>query len=261
MSKPAPRLWLAVGLVACGLPLLPAAAFAQDQADAANNGTDPTRFITTAALIYEYNDLIPDMSRHAPRAELILPFGGKLDYNVRIQLPAVSNDVAGDSSFGLGDIAVRLAHVFGVTRQRGMVVQGEMIFDTASRDELGTGRNVFKGTFIYARFLSKGIFAPAIVQSVDLGGDSDRADVNSTTMDFYYVPRFADPRNFTTLDPALTSDWENDRQFASLAVTAGRTIGKAFGGNAQLYVKPTVFAGSERPGDWSIEAGYKVLGF
>ncbi|AKC85789.1 hypothetical protein WQ53_02450 [Pseudoxanthomonas suwonensis] len=249
------------GIAALCLGAAPWPAHAQEQPEAANNGTDPTKFITTAAAIYEYNDLIPGMSRHAPRLEYIQPFGGKRDYQLRVQLPMVSNDVAGNDGFGLGDIAVRLGHVFGVTREHGMVVQGEMIFDTASRDELGTGQNVFKGTFIYARFLPGGIFAPAIVHSVDVWGDSDRAGVNSTTLDFYYVPRFEDPRNFMTLDPALTSDWHNDRQFASLAVTLGRTLGQAFGGNWQLYAKPTVFAGAERPGDWSIEVGYKVLGF
>lgn len=248
-------------IAALCLGMTPLMACAQQEPEAANNGTDPTRFITTAAAIYEYNDLVPGMSRHAPRLEYIQPFGGKRDYQLRVQLPMVGNDMAGNDDFGLGDIAMRLGHVFGVTGERGMVVQGEMIFDTASRDGLGSGQNVFEGTFIYARFLPSGIFAPAIVHSVDVWGGSGRAGVNMTTMDFYFVPKFKDPRNFMTLDPALTSDWENDLRFASLAVTMGRTMGKAFGGNWQLYVKPTVLAGAERPGDWSIEAGYKVLGF
>ena len=44
-------------------------------------------------------------------------------------------------------------------------------------------------------------------------------------------------------------------------VTAGRVVGKAFGGVAQVYAKPTVMFGNERPGDWSLEIGFKVLGF
>ena len=35
----------------------------------------------------------------------------------------------------------------------------------------------------------------------------------------------------------------------------------AVGGNAIAFVKPTVFAGGDRPGSWGIEVGYKVLGF
>ena len=253
---PSARTWaLLFSLAVCG------GVHAQDAQETPNNGTDPTRLTTTAVLAYEYNDLQNDQSRHAPRVDLTVPFGEKKDYSVRLRVPVVRNDVVGDNSFGLGDVSLMGTHVFGLTRTRGMVVQGELIFDSAERPELGTGRNVFKGTFIYARFLPKGIFAPALVQSIDAGGDSDRTKVNVTTLDFYYVPKFANPRIFMTIDPALNFDWENDREYASLAVTAGSAVGKAFGGIAQVYIKPTVLAGSDRPGDWSVELGVKVLGF
>lgn len=248
-------------LAACLLMTCPIAAGAQEQEAVPNNGTDPTRLTTTAVVAYEYNDLSAGMARHAPRLDLTLPFGEKQDYSLRLRVPVVSNDVAGDDGFGLGDVSLTGTHVFGLTRQRGLVVQAELAFDSASRPELGTGKHVFKGTFIYARFLPKGIFAPALVHSIDVGGDSDRADVNATTIDLYYVPKLSDPRNFMTLDPALNVDWENDAQFASVAVTAGRVVGKAFGGVAQVYVKPSVMMGHERPGDWSLEVGFKVLGF
>lgn len=227
----------------------------------ANNGTDPTRFSSTVTLAYEYNSLFPDISRQAPRVDLILPFGQKQNYSVRLRVPVVSNDVAGDSGFGLGDVSLMLSHVFGITRKGGYVLQGELVGNTADHPEQGTGRNVFKGTFVYARFLPKGIFAPAVVQSFDLGGDGDRADVNMTTFDFYYVPKFAHPTVFMTIDPALNFDWENNKKYASLGVTAGRVVGQAFGGTAQVYIKPTALVGGDRPGDWSVEVGFKVLGF
>lgn len=238
-----------------------AAANAQEAQDTPNNGTDPTRLTTTAVLAYEYNDLQMDLSRHAPRVDLTIPFGDKKDYSVRLRVPVVRNDVVGNNNFGLGDVSLMGTHVFGLTPRRGMVVQGEFVFDSAERPELGSGRNVFKGTFIYARFLPKGIFAPAWVQSIDLGGESDRSKVNMTTLDFYYVPKLPDPRFFMTIDPALNFDWEGDRQYPSLAVTAGREVGQAFGGTVQVYLKPTVLFGGERPGDWSMELGVKVLGF
>ena len=244
-----------------GVALVPLGAAAQEQEPAPNNGTDPTRLTTTAVVAYEYNDLSGGMERHSPRLDLTLPFGERQDYSLRFRVPLVSNDIAGDDSFGLGDVSVTGTHVFGLTRQRGLVAQAEMIFDTASRDELGAGKHVFKGTFIYARFLPKGIFAPALVHSLDVGGASHRPDVNVTTIDLYYVPKLADPRTFVTLDPAMNFDWEKDARFGSLAITAGRGVGKAFGGVAQVYAKPTVMFGNERPGDWSLEVGFKVLGF
>ena len=137
---------------------------------------------------------------------------------------------------------MQVAQVFGLTRKHGFVAQGEIIFDTVSRPELGTGKNVFKGTFIYALFLKNGgVFAPAFVQSNSLSGDKLRSDVNMTTFDFYYVPKFTDPRNLMTIDPAFNFDWENNKKFASLAVTMGRVIGPAFGGNGILFIKPSLF--------------------
>jgi hypothetical protein len=41
----------------------------------------------------------------------------------------------------------------------------------------------------------------------------------------------------------------------------GRVVGPAFGGNGILFIKPSVFVGSDRPGSWGLEVGYKVLGF
>jgi hypothetical protein len=44
-------------------------------------------------------------------------------------------------------------------------------------------------------------------------------------------------------------------------VTVGRSLGPALGGNSQVFIKPTVFAGGDRPGKWGVEVGYKVIGF
>jgi hypothetical protein len=183
-------------------------------------------------------------------------------YNIRARLPVASVDVFGSDSYDIGDFSVEVAHVFGLSKEGAFVAKGEMVFDTAERPELGTGQNVFKGTLIYAKFLEGGsIFAPAIVQSNSLWGDDDRADVSFTTFDFYYVPKLSNARNLITYDPALNFDWENNKDFASLAITFGRVLGPQFGGNGILFVKPSVFAGSDRPGDWGMEVGYKVIAF
>ncbi|HWS79314.1 MAG TPA: hypothetical protein VN205_13175 [Thermomonas sp.] len=241
--------------------LWPASAGAQDK-PAADNGTDPTKFQTVALARYEYLDLAGGFGSGTLRLVYSRPIGDKRDYMWEVTVPVTAVDVYGDDGYDLGDVALKVQHVFGLSRTGAYVVKGEMNFDTAARPELGTGKDVFKGTFIYARFLkNKAIFAPAVVQSVSVGGDAARADVNLTTFDFYYVPRLKDPRNLVTFDPSLNFDWENDKQFFGLAVTVGRVVGPAFGGNAVVFVKPSIFAGGDRPGDWGIEVGYKVLGF
>lgn len=234
----------------------------QETAPAVDNGTDPTKFSKVAEAKYEILDLRDGFSSSTLRLSYTHPIGEKRDYSLRFRALATSVDVFGNEEYGVGDVSVQLAHVFGLTKEHGFVAQGELLFNTAQRPELGSGKNAFKGTLIYARFLQDGsIFAPAFVQNNSFSGDESRPDINLTTLDFYYVPKFADPRNLMTFDPALNFDWENDKRFFSLQVTAGRVVGKAFGGNAILFIKPSVFVGSDRPGSWGLEVGYKVLGF
>jgi hypothetical protein len=228
----------------------------------ADNGTDPTKLTSAAAVQIEHLDLKGGFSADTLKFIYVVPFGQKKDFNFRVQLPMVRTDVLGQSGFRLGDVSLKVNHVLTVTREYGIVVAGEAVFDTASRPEGGAGKNVLKANAVYAWFLQGGdIFAPAIVHSLSVSGDSSRAKVNGTVLDFYYVPKLADPKTFVTVDPALSFDWENDTRFASLAVTIGRAIGPAFGGNSQVFIKPTVLAGGDRPGTWGVEVGYKVIGF
>jgi hypothetical protein len=250
---------LTTSLLALALPI---ASVAQDAEKPLDNGTDPSRLSTNAEAKYEYLDLQNGFSSGTLRLSYTQPFGEGQDYSIRLRAPITYVDVLGNNDHELGDVSIQLSHVFGLTEKHGFIWQAEMVFDTASRDELGSGQNVLKGTFVYAKFLEGGaIFAPTIVQSNSLWGDDDRADVNLTTLDFYYVPKLKDPRNLITLDPSLNFDWENDKQFAGLAVTFGRVIGPAFGGNGIISVKPSVYAGSDKPSSWGIELGYKIIGF
>jgi len=238
------------------------ATHAQEAAKEPDNGTDPSRFSTAAAIQYEHIDLLHGFNSDTLNFTYWQPFGEKKNFNLRARLPVVRVDVLGNDNYDVGDFSLKLNHVYTLTRQYAIVLAGEMTFDTAQRAELGTGKNVFKGSFIYAKFLANGaIFAPAVVQSNSVWGDNARADVNNTVFDFYYVPKLRDPKNFITVDPALSFDWQADKKFASLAVTMGRSIGPAFGGNSQVFIKPTLFAGGERPGNWGVELGYKVIGF
>jgi hypothetical protein len=246
---------LAAALLAC------TQAHAQEQPASADNGTDPTKFTTIAEAKYEYLDLNGGFSSDTLRLSYTQPFAGAR-WNVRARLPVTAVDVFGNHGYDVGDFSVEFAHLFGLNKKGAFVAKGELVFDTAARPELGTGQNVLKGTLIYAKFLKGGnIFAPAVVQSNSLWGDGNRAKVNFTTFDFYYVPHLKNPRNLITYDPALNFDWENNKTFASLAITFGRVLGPQLGGKGIVFVKPSVFAGGERPSSWGIELGYKVIAF
>lgn len=160
---------------------------AADAEEQENNGTDPTRPTGSALVSYEHFDLRGGINTDTVSMEYTHPLSAAT--TLRMKVPLVSNDALGDASVGVGDLAFRLQHVVTRTAKYGVVVNAEMVFDTADGPVRGTGQNVLKTGLIYARFLKGGhIFAPAVVHSLSLWGENGRADVNSTTIDFYFVP-------------------------------------------------------------------------
>jgi hypothetical protein len=263
-TVPTPLTHLRRLALALALTLMATSAHAQEAAAAKqpDNGTDPSRFSNTAGVQWEHLDLRQGFAIDTVNFSYAQPFGKKSDYNFRLRVPMVRTDVLGNDDFGVGDFSLKVNHVAALAKTHAVILSAEMAFDTAGRTELGTGKNVIKPAIVYAMFLNGGhIFAPAVVHSASVWGDDRRAKVNNTVFDFYYVPHLGNPKFFMTVDPALTLDWTGKKEFASLAVTAGVSTGPVFGGNGQVFIKPTVFAGSDRPASWGVEVGYKVIGF
>jgi len=226
-----------------------------------NNGTNPTLLSTTAGIQYTYNDIRGGFSSGLWEAYFGMPFGSRKQFSFQLKVPYA--DSALDDDFGLGDVSLKFTHVVDVNASRGIAYTAELFLDTADRPDLGNGQEVLEFSAFYAKFLPGGnIFAPALVQTVGLDGKgSNGQDINRTTIDFYYVPKLANPKFFMTFDPALSYDWETDKGFASLQVTFGMLTGKVAGGDSQIFIKPGIYAGADRPLDFSVQVGFKVLGF
>lgn len=232
---------------------------AHPNAHEVDNGTDPTRVSRTLWGSYEFRDLGSGADINRFEFTGVQPLGAHA--SIRLTLPIESNNSLGDSDYDLGDVEVQLTKVVLASRTHAYVYKGEFTFDTAGRSELGGGQTVFEGTFIYARFLKSGIFAPSFAQSWGFDEEAGRQRINNLVVDFYYVPKLANPNWLMTVDPALLFDWERGEQSTSLGVQVGHAAGKLWGGHGQLYVKPTAFVGGHRTADWSVEVGYKLIGF
>jgi hypothetical protein len=234
---------------------------AEADAKKEDDGTDPTKLTRSASIAFEHLDLVSGFQSDQFTLTYNEPIGVGATA-LQIKVPYSSVDFLGDTGFGLGDISLKLTRVMTVNRSYGMVVNGELILDTAGRSELGAGQYILKPGFIYAMFLPDGsILAPSIFHSVSFGGDDLRRRVNLTVVDFYYVPKLSNKALFMTLDPAVSYGWTEDAIFGSLAVTVGYKLGPMLGGNAQISLKPSFTFGGDRPSDWGVQITFKVLGF
>jgi len=248
------RSFPALTLLVCALPIHAAA-----EKDLDNDGTDPTRPPTMAGLSFEHVDLRNGFSNQSLFATIQAPIGSG-GQTLKLRLPVSANDTTADHDYGLGDISLKYTNVLERNAAYGLVFSVELLFNTAARPALGAGINVLKLTGVYAHFLEGGaIFAPALVHSIATGGDHSRDRVNLTTVDFYYVPRLANPKLYMTFDPNLSRDWEKSRIYGGLAVTLGYRLGPMLGGRGQAYIKPQGLVGADRPVNWGIEAGFQLL--
>ena len=237
-----------------------AAAGTSVAAEEVNTGTNPTLLATTASAQYKYNDLRGGTSTGLFEAVYAQPFGPARHKSLQVTLPYASGVL--DNSYALGDVGLKFVHVVDVNERRGFAYTAELLLNSADRPELGRGQTVAKVSGFYARFLPNGsIFAPALVHESGFNRDAGRARVNTTTIDFYYVPKLANPNYFMTYDPAIVRDWTADGSYASLTITFGRVLGKLFGGDSQIFIKPQILIGPDRPVDGSVQVGFKVLGF
>lgn len=277
-------LCLTGGLLATAGLMQPA--FAQDSDGELNNGTNPTILATSASMEGQYTDIGDGLSIWEINPSLTIPFGEQKEMAISVKVPF--SDTPFDNNFDIGDASVKLTHVLSVTPKSGVAYTVELFTDTAASGR-GYGEPVIEATGYYAMFLGNGsILAPALVQTVGVGnptpadGMQDAAtelyfspsvegvglaaaeagkSVNTTTFDLYYVPKLKNPKLFLTFDPALVRDWRAKDTFGSLTVTFGSSIGQIGGGNLVLYAKPQVLMGSERPANWGITVGTKLIGF
>lgn len=225
-----------------------------------DNGTDPTRVRRSVTASFEHTDLRGGFDSDAFELDFSQPIGSHSSITLTANAPGV--DVAGDTSIGLGDTEVVLTHIPVVTHRNGIVFKLGVIFDTASRPELGSGNTVLEGTFIHAWFLEGGhIFAPSFEYNVGVERDPGRARVNQLTTDFYFVPRLKDRRYYMTVDPFVTVDFTAEEHFAGLSLTLGRVLAPLLGGRLQAYAKPSLFVGQDRGANWGVETGLKLVGF
>jgi hypothetical protein len=161
------------------------------QATKVNDGTDPTQLTTQAEVTFEHLGLRNGFSSQTLTLGLTIPLGESKRTSIKFKAPFVAVDVLGDDSMGLGDVSVKVTRVLEVTRKYGIVLGGEVAFDTADRWELGSGKTVFKGSSSTPNSSKVAIYSRL------------RLSIMSASRDRMRAPMLACRRSISITSPAL----------------------------------------------------------
>jgi len=219
-----------------------------------STGTNPAKFTRTLILLNEFRSLGDEAAFDEAMFRYIQPVGKNL--KIQLSLPLDSTDASGDTVFGFGELSLKFNYRAWMNEKNALIVNLDTFWPTATRDEFMSGKYVVDPGVTYALFFKQGemIFAPSLQQKISYAGDADRNDVNQTQVDLYFVWR-PTKTSWLTIDPQIVHDWEKDTEFGQLEIEFGRVM---FGGMS-VYLRPGMGIGADRPLEWNLEFGLKVV--
>lgn len=266
------RMKLAITLV--GLLAFTANGFAQEQTDGADKtGTNPVNFQRDLRAYNEFSWLNTegDGDQNLTTVEFRTPFAkGKWQWRVRARYNSITADVNDDGrddidESGVGDIDMRFLTVpiLDMANRQAFAFGLEVFLDTASEDALGSGTTSLGPQAFYVKFLKNGLFAPGLQYKFSVDEDSGRADTDQIIIDLNYLRMAGDKQSWFFTDPQIVIDNENDTAFAIVDLEFGWMMSKWWPDlkGHSFYVRPSFGVGADRPSDYSVELGYKIVGW
>jgi hypothetical protein len=233
----------------------------QTASDAIVKRLDPTDFNSRFEVRNEYQDL-----QGGGSINLLVP---RLDYAVssalslRVETPVVSSDpgsAGNNGESGFGNLLLRASYRAVRGAGYAVVVGGELTLDTASKDTLGNGKDVFAplafGSFDLPGLRS--VFFPFLQYYTSIGGDDARPDVHYTSIKTVLLTRWPD-RFYTVVEPHFIIDHEHaDR----VGVTLEGEVGRFLDRNVALWARPGIgLHGDNLPQvyNWNFEVGFRYI--
>lgn len=226
------------------------------------SGTNPLNLQDSFILFNEYQSLPSGNFRNIESARYVKAFhDGTMNFRTTVPFVATDAGAPGDET-GLGDLNFRYNWIPKITHQYGLLVGAELNADTATDERLGRGKWTFVPTITTAFFLPNGmIFAPSYQHNFSFAGQDDRPDIHEGYIDLYVVATSHDRHKWLLFDPTIVLDYENDASYATIELELGHILGPAFGGAGSFYIRPGIGIGNDRPYDWNLEVGFKLIGF
>jgi len=244
---------------------------AQEKMQADKTGTNPINFATDFRVYNNYTWLnFGDGSANVLTAEYRTPFlDGKWQWRVRARFTGIEADLNNDgideiNETGFGDMDMRFLTILSLNmEQKTAWAAGlEVFLNTASEDTLGLGTTALGPQLFYVKFLPRGLFAPGLQYKFSIDEDAGRAKTDQILIDLNYLRMAADKQSWFFTDPQIVIDNETNTEFAIVDLEWGWMMSKwtELKGHS-FYVRPSIGVGAERLTDYSIEVGYKIVGF
>jgi hypothetical protein len=260
-----PVLGASVLILAAGLAF-PGSAFSQVEsasgADAAPKSSQPADFRTSR---FEIRDEFEDL-QGGGTVYMIVP---RLDYSVnpdlsfRIETPIVSADPGTPNNAtesGMGDLLFRGSYRVARGAGYAIVAGSELILNTATKDTLGTGKNVIAPLVFVSIDLPQydSVVFPFLEHYVTLGGDDARPDVDYTSIKSAFLTRWPN-LTYTIVEPQVIVDHERADK---VGMTLEGEVGRFLNRDTAFWVRTGLgLFGNNLPQvyDWKCEIGVRFF--
>ena len=254
---------LNLGCVAVTAALFAASPVGAEEVDD-KSGTNPILFTNDFRVYFELQSLnASDSGSQTLTFEYRRPLHENLQLRVRMRGVSRSLDVSGDGSSetttGVGDFDLRLLTVPYAKNGWAIAAGLESFWNTATNDVLGEGQWSLGPQVFGVKFAPFGLpgtlIAPAYQHVFSLAGEDGRSDINRSQLDIFILWLSKDKKYWVLVDPQAVIDHENDLAFGLIEAEVGQIM---FGG-VSSYMRPGVGVGKDRPLDWNVEVGFKVV--
>jgi hypothetical protein len=162
---------------------------------------------------------------------------------------------------GFGDTDIRFATVpyISMEKKMGVFAGVEFFLDTASKDALGAGATSV-APFIFVPFFNPigpgSIFVPGYQHTFSIHESKGRDKVHGGLIDLFLVKTWKANKYWGYVDPQIILDYEDNTEFMLLEIQAGMMVGPA---GHSIWAMPSFGIGVDRPYDFSLELGYKIV--
>jgi hypothetical protein len=234
-------------------------------------GTNPMNFTFDARLYNEYRSLntAGDGYQNVTTFEFRAPFAdGKWQFRGKARgviLKADTNNDGNDNidESGFGDMDLRFMTIPYMSKKGAVALGVEFFLDTASEDVLGDGATIVAPLLFIGFFNPIGpgtLFVPGYQHNFSVDEADGRSEVNEGLIDMFLVKTWGANQFWGYIDPQILLDYENDIEFMLLELQVGMMTDKYFGTKGQsTYILPSFGIGTDRPYDFSLEVGYKII--